>query len=921
MMKNIEKVLQIFFRRVSSEMVIRGQIQCDEITENDFVVLVKNYLQQYSETELSNMYNYLTETFLLKYHAADELKIAGKGIDLFTLFKCYCAWLLKYQNNEVVCEYLKLFRWRKISLELSEDMLVAAFLAQRDYTMLSENVNFGWKSFISHNNVELKKIINQGICENHYHLKGSAPFFQLSWISIMNNVDTASYLKHLHEIDNDRRNANKKYILDYEEVSLSVQVIKAALIRLFFVSLLLDCPIFEKIDQSSDEGKSEPAYVDRIFQKVYRYLTDNEMLLRDKSVIQGSIQSLKNVRITNTFPDYALYGLEETNVGNRYIFEGERWFLYEMFRRIFGDDGVISRFKNLFYAYLLIKENIRAEFVQNNAAPGFENFRKYQDRKEYFLEDSFFENHLVKSAIQSSLFESNVVTLEARITPKLSAKDIRLQIQKYDRIIGSEKYGNRYFYTMHFVKTGMERFKPDIFVAQRHDSLRKRVEQQARAIALVREKYSKEGARIRGIDAANIEIGCGPEVFAQEFRFLSDHIVDHSCQKVMPQLRMTYHAGEDFLDIVSGLRAIDEAIHFLNLDCGSRIGHALALGINVNDWYNSKNNRIMLSRQECLDNIVWLYIMIIRYKLEIEIEIVKYLEQQYSYYFNMIFGKSIHSEVLDSICERAERYYNGFESKLIGSRCITKNIQTDTIKDFYMGNGYDFGIYNYYKAWTLRGDNPNAYKRGFFEKVPEYHVSRNHYEYYYINYQFPNEQEDRFIKEVGILYYMYHFDEQVRQNGDKSIEIKVRNDMIGLVEKVQRAMQKMVAERGIGIECNPSSNYLIGTFKRYDEHPIIKFYNKGLTNSEEVLDASEQINVSINTDDQGVFNVSLENEYAYMALALEKIRGEDGKPLYKRQMIYQWIDDIRKMGINQTFLSNEEMRTAFDEWKSNNNVQ
>lgn len=62
-----------------------------------------------------------------------------------------------------------------------------------------------------------------------------------------------------------------------------------------------------------------------------------------------------------------------------------------------------------------------------------------------------------------------------------------------------------------------------------------------------------------------------------------------------------------------------------------------------------------------------------------------------------------------------------------------------------------------------------------------------------------------------------------------------------------------------------------------------------------------QIQVSINTDDQGVFATYIENEYAYLALALEKVKDENGNPRYIRTLIYNWLDNIRKMGLVQSF--------------------
>ena len=63
-----------------------------------------------------------------------------------------------------------------------------------------------------------------------------------------------------------------------------------------------------------------------------------------------------------------------------------------------------------------------------------------------------------------------------------------------------------------------------------------------------------------------------------------------------------------------------------------------------------------------------------------------------------------------------------------------------------------------------------------------------------------------------------------------------------------------------------------------------------------------QLLVSINTDDQGVFNTYLENEYSYMALALEKMKNDDGTPKYNRTMILNWLDNIRQIGLDQSFL-------------------
>ena len=59
------------------------------------------------------------------------------------------------------------------------------------------------------------------------------------------------------------------------------------------------------------------------------------------------------------------------------------------------------------------------------------------------------------------------------------------------------------------------------------------------------------------------------------------------------------------------------------------------------------------------------------------------------------------------------------------------------------------------------------------------------------------------------------------------------------------------------------------------------------------------VNVSINTDDQGVFETSLENEYTFMYAALSKAQNEDGSLKYAG--VEAWIENIIEFGKQQAF--------------------
>lgn len=85
------------------------------------------------------------------------------------------------------------------------------------------------------------------------------------------------------------------------------------------------------------------------------------------------------------------------------------------------------------------------------------------------------------------------------------------------------------------------------------------------------------------------------------------------------------------------------------------------------------------------------------------------------------------------------------------------------------------------------------------------------------------------------------------EKGNEITEYKVESEYIIGVQKLQDILIGMIATKGISIETNPSSNYLIGTIQKYEKHPILRFNSRKLKN---VL-PNRSINVSINTDDQG----------------------------------------------------------------------
>lgn len=849
-MYNLDHIVKMYFGAVSAQMIIRNAVTYNDFPAQEFARLTKVYLPQYSETEDRQLYRYIKDSASEDGHPFAGMENRS-GTNVFAALEELSEQLLTMEENEVLCIYGQLLRLRDVTTYVEEDLLVCAYLAVHDKRYKTRHSDFGWDVTIGHNNVQLMRIMQRGISENHFHLFGSAPSFHMIWIYLMNHIDLQALRELGSKIAGQQRVTKEHYSVNYLEDAIDERILKAMLIRVHLVCFLT--------------GREEKTFSDS---EIEELLTGKKKIWERVCDIQSMIDRIKEhaaLKNMGDITDYAMYFMKDIG-GTKNVYRwtaGERWMMYRMLSEELYDSTTENdckkRFYRWFYAYLVMKQNIRNEFVQTNATLGFENFAIYTSRKNIYGNMA----QMVENAIYGSIGKGNIRCLEIRITPENSAFETAVFLNELDHII--EQKRDRfphfdYYYVFHFTKTQdkplIERICFDGLHC-RHYEKRRQLEQQANEICCFRENDRGKAAQVLGIDACSQEIGCRPEVFATVFRFLANHTVENiPGEKKVCQLKMTYHVGEDFLDAADGLRAMEEAIMFLNLQCGDRIGHGTVLGIDIRKWYALKQNTIVLPQQDYLDNVVWLYYKLVEYRLDGFDNLREELLAEFQTYFAEIY---LHMEH--------------------GNR-----------EPFY------FDINQYYEAWKLRGDEPELYLTKRFNPDDVFYGRE-----WAVNRRFPERQGNRKHDEIAYLYYLYHYDWDVRNNGAKSIQKYVSALYVDGVAAVQKAMQRDFASKGIGIEANPSSNLLISTMQDYTEHPIVKLYNKDLTWDMEQLKECPQINISINTDDKGVFHTSLENEYALMACAMEKMKDDKGNSVYNRQMVYQWIDNIREMGNMQSF--------------------
>lgn len=178
----------------------------------------------------------------------------------------------------------------------------------------------------------------------------------------------------------------------------------------------------------------------------------------------------------------------------------------------------------------------------------------------------------------------------------------------------------------------------------RHASLRREIEHSRMAIQEIRERYKNLDRYLVGYDVAANELHAGPEVFAPLFRRLRRLGTRH----------FTYHAGEDFTHLLSGIRTVLEAVEFLDLRSGCRIGHATAVGIDPEIWRERSGPISYVKRGQRLDDLVLARRLLIQYG-EMS-SLLPLFDDEISTLCNKVYGKIFTPELLYTAWQ--QRWYD-----------------------------------------------------------------------------------------------------------------------------------------------------------------------------------------------------------------------------------------------------------------------
>lgn len=256
----------------------------------------------------------------------------------------------------------------------------------------------------------------------------------------------------------------------------------------------------------------------------------------------------------------------------------ERRLLRHLLARLHGSAGDEPRarpWRSMLLAMLRVKGSLFAHLTHDPLVPGLSAFTETYDRfKPYsrWLKPRGIEVGELASMESPTL---PLMAQELREGPPQNTRELRQAMVAASRF--SAHLGIETTLTFHLIR--------NLGSAEGWSRQRERLARSVGPLRRALEEWPKLLLpRVRGLDLACDERK-GPLWLAapilRRLRRLADRL--SRCHQV-PTLGLTLHAGEDWHHLISGLRAVDEPLTWGLLRPGERLGHAFALGLDLEDW-------------------------------------------------------------------------------------------------------------------------------------------------------------------------------------------------------------------------------------------------------------------------------------------------------------------------------------------------
>lgn len=456
----------------------------------------------------------------------------------------------------------QLFRWMELTKYVDGDLLLIARIVHEDKAKRNRN-SFLW-NFMSYDANLLEE--NTQYADLHVHYNVANDRFLFHWLDLMNR-----FAIHPNNVDNTKQKGD--IILDewnvdvyqynpvmlwkekYSNKSYMDWIGLASVIRFFLFRFVL-------------EGKNlQPEEI----KNLKRSLTDSDiakLLCEDCSrdtefYRKTAFTEFLGKTYLNKVLDYCVQKDlidDETKKTPYCLMVGERWLLYNVLKRIANNRPNTKQMASLFYLYVLIKNRCRMEHYLNNNLKGLANYNLSVNNSKSSIDEDF-EYWYIKSL--KTLYKNNI-TVEFR----LKGNECNIFLK--------DKECHTWMKAVLLISKSMKI-------------------QEAKNILASNLRYLKD-KRIIGVDFAGSDNRKRPIEYKEIIRYLRENGVNN----------LTYHVGEDFYDIVDGLRAIEEVVFCLNWKRPNRLAHLLALFTNPKKYYEAKHYTVTMPHDILEKNIEWL---------------------------------------------------------------------------------------------------------------------------------------------------------------------------------------------------------------------------------------------------------------------------------------------------------------------------
>lgn len=739
-----------------------------------------------------------------------------------------------YKNVE------KILLWSSLNRMIPTDILIPCFLLKnklfeiQNLEGISPNLQLGDK--------QLESILKKGLSETHLHASASIDFY-ISW-SIMMSQENNTFIHLKNQVLGINTNLEK-----YLEISKITRILLMKYLERYKKNKISFKKYLKDVDKDLDEDFTQNFIKNIIEKKSFEKLELKEKFIKLKEWVYKEAEK----EYEKTKGQLDILSLIYPNNLNTSL---EMIFLMESLN--FMKSNIDKEFAKLFFKYIKVKNATFRVMVQGNKIKGLDNFTEYFSRSTKI--NSISEAEMWKEKLKYQFKDKYLKKVEFRISPKKQEvemyKELNIIFLEYRKqLLNYQKENYNYNFPLigivyHFIKEKDHSEKcwykyqdreEATYISYREKHIRYKIEMNN--IIKIRKEIPKISKYIVGIDCASLENNADPWVFSTIYEEIRDSGNGYRDKEGNPMksLGFSFHAGEEFRHIISGIRRIDEAVTHFKYHSGDRIGHGIALGIDVEDWCK-QHSVVILPRIEHLENLLW------------------------------IWGKMKYS-------------FMGMEATYLERKIF------DIVRDIY-GNINGINIYSLWEMYINKFKEMKAIEINMEEYEGTCPMNSKEIDYEKI-FCLKCKNRDEVSWNSKKLQMSYHCKKYLIKMNEP-IQIRIEKEEIQLFQELQMGILKEIVKEGIVVETNPTSNLAIGEVRNIFEHYI---KNLNQLRSADVGDNNDKyLMATINSDDPSVFNTTLSNEFAYIYYSLIN----EG---YPKELILNWIDKIREYGMNTSFIS------------------